>query len=563
MSLKEETCGANLMYDSATRICSASAVVIQKRPECQKSAKSQIESSSSSSSNLALLLRETSSLSKELSLDFLLTNHQDNSIKFSSFASIFGTLGQGKLDQAALASLRGNVDQLYQLTQLLKQQPGWADYSLEQTNKIEQLRTILNGVLHEMSGSSTLTTFQKNIMTTSKQVQIIRNTFESLSEDSSNQYLIGDMTAKLTSLTGLTGQLNSLLYQSHQPNADTSFIFKRLTEIRAQLEAMRLPDYGSTTITNSYNTIINLFGQVEQNLGIKQNIVDTSVDLTCDPAKLHTPHPDDCQAFYMCVHSKRVVKKCGPGTLFNPTRMICDWPLNVYKIRPECKASSGSPAPAATGTTTPSTRSVPTTTQGKTTTISAKEETSTTTLSPVHQASALIKAPGDECDVSLINTIFPDDCQAFFHCDGVAGRPGKAVKKMCGPGTLFHPVTMICDWPASVFKVRPECDPDNRAQTTTATARSIVDGGLLFTIGRDTETSTTTTTTKGGPARENLVEEVTLPKTTTTTESSILILQSTKTPPLACPKDGYVFDAEASRLLTTSLISSNRHMSLL
>ena len=44
---------------------------------------------------------------------------------------------------------------------------------------------------------------------------------------------------------------------------------------------------------------------------------------------------------------------------------------------------------------------------------------------------------------------------------------GKKVLKTCGPGTLFNPVTMICDWPHSVYKTRPECKEPKPTPTTT------------------------------------------------------------------------------------------------
>jgi Chitin binding Peritrophin-A domain len=49
--------------------------------------------------------------------------------------------------------------------------------------------------------------------------------------------------------------------------------------------------------------------------------------------------PQDCAYFRQCaVTGARSLarQKCGPGTLFNPVRHICDWPLNVYKVAPWC-----------------------------------------------------------------------------------------------------------------------------------------------------------------------------------------------------------------------------------
>lgn len=40
-------------------------------------------------------------------------------------------------------------------------------------------------------------------------------------------------------------------------------------------------------------------------------------------------HPNDCTKFIQCAHSGLYVQSCGPGTLFNPSLLVCDWPRNV------------------------------------------------------------------------------------------------------------------------------------------------------------------------------------------------------------------------------------------
>ncbi len=41
-------------------------------------------------------------------------------------------------------------------------------------------------------------------------------------------------------------------------------------------------------------------------------------------------HPHDCTKFIQCAHSGLFVQSCGPGTLFNPSLLVCDWPKNVH-----------------------------------------------------------------------------------------------------------------------------------------------------------------------------------------------------------------------------------------
>jgi hypothetical protein len=44
----------------------------------------------------------------------------------------------------------------------------------------------------------------------------------------------------------------------------------------------------------------------------------------------------------------------------------------------------------------------------------------------------------------------------FYHCvDRLNGI--EQVEKTCNPPTMFNPDTMVCDWPESVMRIRPEC----------------------------------------------------------------------------------------------------------
>ncbi|XP_026330001.1 hemocytin [Hyposmocoma kahamanoa] len=53
----------------------------------------------------------------------------------------------------------------------------------------------------------------------------------------------------------------------------------------------------------------------------------------------------------------------------------------------------------------------------------------------------------------------PTDCSKFYECTPDLMNPDKphTVLKSCGVGTLYNPVTMICDFPSAVLAVRPEC----------------------------------------------------------------------------------------------------------
>lgn len=41
------------------------------------------------------------------------------------------------------------------------------------------------------------------------------------------------------------------------------------------------------------------------------------------------PDPKNCSLFYHCEHGVAYPKRCSPPLMFNPEKMVCDWPNNV------------------------------------------------------------------------------------------------------------------------------------------------------------------------------------------------------------------------------------------
>lgn len=60
------------------------------------------------------------------------------------------------------------------------------------------------------------------------------------------------------------------------------------------------------------------------------------------------------------------------------------------------------------------------------------------------------------CDPNTPNIDFPGDCSKFLQCERSIDV-WLFVEKPCAPGTLYNPKSMICDWPAEVMKIKPEC----------------------------------------------------------------------------------------------------------
>lgn len=60
------------------------------------------------------------------------------------------------------------------------------------------------------------------------------------------------------------------------------------------------------------------------------------------------------------------------------------------------------------------------------------------------------------CDPARPHSAHPTNCYSFYHCvDRLTGI--EQVEKTCNPPTMFNPDTMVCDWPESVMRLRPEC----------------------------------------------------------------------------------------------------------
>lgn len=61
------------------------------------------------------------------------------------------------------------------------------------------------------------------------------------------------------------------------------------------------------------------------------------------------------------------------------------------------------------------------------------------------------------CDPKIPNIEHPLNCHKYLQC--VMGQNGTFVytEKTCGDTMMFNPKSMVCDWPASVKSIKPEC----------------------------------------------------------------------------------------------------------
>ncbi|XP_072943853.1 hemocytin-like [Epargyreus clarus] len=62
----------------------------------------------------------------------------------------------------------------------------------------------------------------------------------------------------------------------------------------------------------------------------------------------------------------------------------------------------------------------------------------------------------------------PTECDKFYECTPDLMNPDKphTVLKTCPPGLMYNPKLMVCDWPAAVLPLRPECGTITTIPTT-------------------------------------------------------------------------------------------------
>lgn len=82
--------------------------------------------------------------------------------------------------------------------------------------------------------------------------------------------------------------------------------------------------------------------------------------------------------------------------------------------------------------------------------------TTTTTHAPLIAVPPLLNQPCDG-NPAKSHVEYPGDCQKFLHCTVMKDGSWAYVEKVCGPGTMFNPVAMVCDHIAVVKQMKPDC----------------------------------------------------------------------------------------------------------
>ncbi|XP_063544314.1 putative uncharacterized protein DDB_G0282133 [Cydia strobilella] len=143
------------------------------------------------------------------------------------------------------------------------------------------------------------------------------------------------------------------------------------------------------------------------------------------------PHESDCAKFYYCVFGKKIERDCAPGTHFNPTLQVCDWPQNAG-----C-ANAGSGENESTGSAENGSSNEGNGNSG------SNENHGNSNESNGSSEESGILPNGCPADFN-VHQLLPheSDCAKFYYCVF-----GKKIERDCAPGTHFNPTLQVCDWP--------------------------------------------------------------------------------------------------------------------
>jgi len=195
----------------------------------------------------------------------------------------------------------------------------------------------------------------------------------------------------------------------------------------------------------------------------------------CNPSVPHIEHPNSCYKFLHCQQAANgswvyAVKTCYPDMMYNPQAMVCDWPASVKAMKPSCGVNPGEieiwelkvieQVITSRPGTTSSSRVTPRVTEKPLKIVSVPSKPQFVvepTTGEVGYAGGRIPHYIRICDPSVPHIEHPNSCYKFLHCQPAPNGSWVYVVKTCYPDTMFNPQSMICDWPASVAAIKPNC----------------------------------------------------------------------------------------------------------
>lgn len=140
------------------------------------------------------------------------------------------------------------------------------------------------------------------------------------------------------------------------------------------------------------------------------------------------PYIMDCRQFLNCWKGRGYIQSCAPGTMFNSETSECDYPSKV-----KC-GSVNEPATAAR-LESPNIQRVPK--RIREPAVESRSGFDDPSQRPVDE----VKCPRFHSGL-LPHPVY---CDKFLNC-----ASGTTYIQDCGPGTVFNPIHMVCDWPHNV-----------------------------------------------------------------------------------------------------------------
>ena len=550
--LVENKCADQLLFDETSKSCINEDEVIQKQPRCSPD-KSKPKGKAS---KLTLLLQQASSITTDLELNHL-NIHQSNLSKFSSKFEQFSKLTE--LPSAQLITIERESSLYFEFTRLLN------DPSLdpETQSKIEKLRSILLDIITEVNPTQS-TEFTQKVSRTKerlKQVQLelwkIEQELPSSGVDASQQYQVNDITKQETKITQIIHGFNEILYELLSADDDklNSQIVNKVMELQRELKDLKLNSLNPVTVNKSIESIDKLLILIIKESISEEKSEDADI---CTGSMINAVVPNDCSSFYHCnsfqATGKLVKKKCGPGTMFNPVNLICDWPLNVYKVRPECKISQDSTVSSSSSTTSSPASSSRTSTSYTTSGSASSSRTSTSSTTSRSASSSRTSTSSTTSSSAAYSRTFTSSTTSSLVSSSrtstlSTSRPAFSSKTSTSSTAETKPPS---GYGAGITEPNAETSLGTTTfRPTTQPATTLYQGGyggLLFTIPKISPNSNTTYSnnvfTSLLPNEKEDILYTTLPSAfpyivteVSNDPESILIVQSTKSPPLPCPPD--------------------------
>ena len=354
--MEEGQCGDGLLFSVTAHSCQPLEEILKTQPNCGGANANLITDAKYSKLKLLIATLSTadSGLQGELS-KYSLDSKTSAQLSVFQHSSVFKDSAMSSdISSEKLFVLKQMASSYYSFTQSHSENK----FSHETNSKFEDVRSKLIDVLYEIdllngSVSSQQKTNRQKLLMFKKQFESVEQNVQNKIEHNAGGYFQSDLSSSLEKVTQIKHLIHESLYglQYQKTRQEQQKFISNLVKIKTELEVLKETTNDSTINSSVSGLSLQLVSILQAN-GWK---TETAFQDTCDEALINVIVPGDCSAFFHCtgLQSPKVKKQCAPGTLFNPVTLICDWPLNVYKVRPECNQESlASKQPVATAGTT-------------------------------------------------------------------------------------------------------------------------------------------------------------------------------------------------------------------